>query len=106
MYYITRHLINQLVRLGIPPKVLKRRQPMKKDEHLKYCKKIADVLGYERLHNLDKLQSQSLNNQLYDLIEEHDYVVEIVTDDEIIGRYELVTLHIYPSEFIEMRKIQ
>ena len=79
---------------------------MKKDEHLKYYKKIADVLGYERLHNLDKLQSQSLNNQLYDLIEEHDYVVETVTYDEIIGRYELVTLHIYPSEFIEMRNIQ
>ena len=76
---------------------------MKKDEHLKYCKKIADVLGYERLHNLDKLQSQSLNNQLNDLIEAHDFDVETVTDDEIIGRYELVTLHIYPNEFIEMR---
>ena len=51
---------------------------MKKDEHLKYCKKVADVLGYDRLHNLDKLQRQSLNNQLNDLIEERDYVVETV----------------------------
>ena len=76
---------------------------MEKDKHLKYCKKVADVLGYDRLHNLDKLQRQSLNNQLNDLIEEHDYVVETVTDDEIIGRYELVTEHIYPNEFIEMR---
>ena len=76
---------------------------MKKKEHLKYCKKVADVLDYDRLHNLDKIQSQSLNNQLNDLIEEHDYVVETVTDDEIIGRYELVTEHIYPSEFIQMR---
>ena len=76
---------------------------MKKEEHLKYCKKVAVVLGYDRLHNLDKLQKQSLNNQLNDLIEEHDYVVETVTDDEIIGRYELVTEHIYPNEFIEMR---
>ena len=42
---------------------------MKKSEHLKYCKKIAEVLGGERLHNLDKLQRQSLNNQLNDLIE-------------------------------------
>ena len=76
---------------------------MKKKEHLKYCKKVAQVLGYERLHKLDKLQSQSLNNQLNDLIEEHNNIVETVTDDEIIGRYELVTKHIYPNEFIEMR---
>ena len=55
------------------------------------------------MHNLDKLQRQSLNNQLNDLIEEHDYLVETVTDDEIIGRYKLVTEHIYPNEFIEMR---
>ena len=78
---------------------------MKKDEHLKYCKRVANVLGYEKLHNLDKLQSQSFNNQLNDLIEAHDYIVETVTDDEIIGRYELVTEHIYPNEFIEMRNI-
>ena len=76
---------------------------MKKEAHLKYCKKVADVLGYERLNNLDKLQAQSLNNQLNDLIEEHDNVVESVSDDEIIGRYKLVTEHIYPNEFIEMR---
>ena len=76
---------------------------MENDEHLKYCKKVAEVLGNERLYNLDKLQSQSLNNQLNDLIEEHDYIVETVTDDEIIGRYELVTEHIYPNEFIVMR---
>ena len=75
---------------------------MKKSEHLKYCKKIAEVFGGERLHNLDKLQRQSLNNQLNDLIEAHDYVVETVTDEEIIGRYKLVTEYIYPSDFIIM----
>ena len=75
---------------------------MKKEEHLKYCKKVAEVLGYERLHNLDKLQRQSLNNQLNDLIEAHDYVLETVTEDEIIGRYELVTEHIYPNDFINI----
>ena len=78
---------------------------MKKEEHLKYCKKIANILGYDKLHNLDELQSQSLNNQLNDLIEEHGYVVETVTEDEIIGRYELVTEHIYPSDFVEMRSM-
>ena len=76
---------------------------MKKSEHLKYCKKIAEVLGGERLHNLDKLQRQSLNNQLNDLIEAHHYVVETVTDAEIMGRYELVTEYIYPSDFVVMR---
>ena len=76
---------------------------MKKSEHLKYCKQIAEVLGGERFHNLDKLQRQSLNNQLNDLIEAHDYVVETVTDEEIIGRYKLVTEYIYPSDFIIMR---
>ena len=78
---------------------------MKKSEYLKYCKKIAEVLGGERLHNLDKLQRQSLNNQLNDLIEAHDYVVETVTDAEIMGRYELVTEYIYPSEFVQMRNM-
>ena len=78
---------------------------MKKNEYLKYCKKIAKVLGGERLHNLDKLQRQSLNNQLNDLIEAHDYVVETVTDAEIMGRYELVTEYIYPSEFVQMRNM-
>ena len=78
---------------------------MKKEEHLRYCKKVADILGYERLYSLDKLQRQSLNNQLNDLIEEHDYIVETVTDDEIIGRYELVTKHIYPNDFVEIRDL-
>ena len=43
------------------------------------------------------------NNQLNDLIEAHDYVVETVTDEEIIGRYKLLTEYIYPSDFIIMR---
>ena len=76
---------------------------MKNSEHLKYCKRIAEVLGGERLHNLDRLQRQSLNNQLNDLIEAHNYIVETVTDDEIMGRFTLVTEYIYPSDFIEMR---
>ena len=76
---------------------------MKISEHLKYCKRVAEVLGGERLYNLDRLQRQSLNNQLNDLIEAHNYIVETVTDDEIMGRYTLVTEYIYPSDFIEMR---
>ena len=76
---------------------------MKKSEHEKIAKRVLDVLGIERINNLHKHQEQSLNNQLNDLIEAHDYVVETVTDAEIMGRYELVTEYIYPSDFVVMR---
>ena len=45
-----------------------------------------------------------MDNQLYDLIEEFDFIVEEVTDEAIIGRYELVTLYIYPDDFVELQK--
>ena len=42
---------------------------------------------------------------MQDLFEEHNNVIETITDDEIIGRYDLVTQYIYPSDFIEMSEI-
>ena len=75
---------------------------MKKSEHEKFAKRLLDVLGIEKIKNLHKHQKQSLNNQLNDLIEAHDNVVETVTDDEIMGRYILVTEHIYPNDFAEL----
>ena len=78
---------------------------MKKSEHEKFAKRVLDVLGIEKINNLHKHQEQSLDNQLHDLLEAHDYDVETITDDEIIGRYDLVTQHIYPSDFIEMSEI-
>ena len=78
---------------------------MNKTERENYAKKVLDVLGIERLKHLHKLQKQSLNNQLQDLFEEHNNVIETITDDEIMGRYELVTKYIYPSDFIEMSEI-
>ena len=78
---------------------------MNKTEHENFARKVLNVLGIDRLNNLDKLQKQSLNNQLHDLVEEHNNVIETITDDEIIGRYDLVTQHIYPSDFIEMSEI-
>ena len=79
---------------------------MKKSEHENYARKVLNVLGIERIKNLHKLQKQSLNNQLQDLVEEHNNVIETITDEEIIGRYDLVTQYIYPSDFIEMAEIQ
>ena len=76
---------------------------MKKSEHEKFAKRVLYVLGIEKINNLHKHQEQSLDNQLHDLLEVHDYVVETITDDEIIGRYKLVTEYIYPSDFIIMR---
>lgn len=75
---------------------------MKKEEYLKYCKRVAVVLGNERLQNLHKHQKQSLNNQLQDLLEYHENLVENITNDEIIGRYELVTEHLFPDDFVKM----
>ncbi len=77
---------------------------MKKSEHKKFAKRLLDVLGIEKINNLHKHQEQSLDNQLHDLLEVHDYVVETITDDEIIGRYKLVTEYIYPDEFVEIEK--
>ena len=78
---------------------------MNKTEHENYARKVLTVLGIERLKHLHKLQKQSLNNQLQDLFEEHNNVIEKITDEEIMGRYDLVTQHIYPNDFIEMSEI-
>ena len=75
---------------------------MKKSEHEKFAKRVRDVLGIEKINNLHKHQEQSLDNQLHDLLEAHDYVIETITDEEIMGRYKLVTEYIYPSDFVIM----
>ena len=77
---------------------------MKKSEHKKFAKRVLDVLGIEKINNLHKNQEQSLDNQLDDLLEAHDYDVEKVTDEEIIGRYKLVTEYIYPDGFVQLEK--
>ena len=77
---------------------------MKKSEHKKFAKRVLDVLGIEKINNLHKHQETSLDNQLHDLLEAHDYVIETITDDEIMGRYILVTEYIYPNDFAEFEK--
>ena len=77
---------------------------MKKSEHEKFAKRVLDLLGIEKINNLHKHQEQSLDNQLHDLLEAHDYVIETITDDEIMGRYILVTEYIYPNDFAEFEK--
>ena len=77
---------------------------MNKTERENYARKVLNVLGIEKINNLHKHQEQSLDNQLDDLLEAHDYDVETVTDDEIIGRYKLVTEYIYPDEFVQLEK--
>ena len=75
---------------------------MDKSTHEMFAKRVLNVLGIERIKNLHEFQEQSLNNQLQDLAEEHNNIIEKITDDEIMGRYKLVTEHIYPNDFIEM----
>ena len=75
---------------------------MDKSTHEMFAKRVLNVLGIERIKNLHEFQEQSLNNQLQDLAEEHNNIIEKITDNEIMGRYKLVTEHIYPNDFIEM----
>ena len=75
---------------------------MDNSTHEKFARRVLDVLGIEKINNLHKFQEQSLNNQLQDLAEEHNNVIENISDDEIMGRYKLVTQHIYPDDFIQM----
>ena len=67
-----------------------------------FCKRVLDVLGIDRLKRLSDIQENSLNNQYQDLYEEHNDSYDTITDEEIMGRYVLVTEHIYPDEFVEI----
>tara|TARA_X000000950_G_scaffold55385_1_gene66324 strand:- start:1647 stop:1895 length:249 start_codon:yes stop_codon:yes gene_type:complete len=75
---------------------------MKKSEHENFAKRVLDVLGIEKIKSLHEFQEQSLNNQLQDLAEEHNNSIDTITDEAIMGRYKLVTEHIYPDDFIQM----
>lgn len=72
------------------------------EEFQSFCKRVLEVLGTDRLNRLNDIQENSLNNQYQDLFEEHNNSYDTITDEEIMGRYVLVTEHIYPDEFLEM----
>ena len=72
------------------------------EEFQNFCKRVLEVLGKDRLNRLSDIQENSLNNQYQDLYEEHNDSYDTITDEEIMGRYVLVTEHIYPDEFVEM----
>lgn len=73
------------------------------DEEFKnFSKRILKVLGIDRIKRLSDIQENSLNNQYQDLYEEHNNSYDTITDEEIMGRYVLVTEHIYPDEFVEI----
>ena len=72
------------------------------EEFQNFCKRVLEVLGKDRLNRLSDIQENSLNNQYQDLYEEHNDNYDTITDEEIMGRYVLVTEHIYPDEFVEI----
>ena len=74
-------------------------------EFQNFCKRVLEVLGTDRLNRLSDIQENSINNQYQDLYEEHNNSYDTITDEEIMGRYVLVTEHIYPDEFVEMSEI-
>ena len=72
------------------------------EEFQNFCKRVLEVLGIDRINRLSDIQENSLNNQYQDLYEEHNNSYDTITDEEIMGRYVLVTEHIYPEEFFEI----
>ena len=74
-------------------------------EHRNFSKRVLEVLGIDRIRRLSDIQKKSLNNQYEDLFEAHNNRYETITNDEIIGRFRLVTEHIYPDEFVELSKM-
>ena len=72
------------------------------EEFQNFCKRVLEVLGTDRLNRLSDIQENSINNQYQDLYEEHNESYDTITDEEIMGRYVLVTEHIYPDEFVEI----
>ena len=72
------------------------------EEFQNFSKRVLEVLGIDRIKRLSDIQEKSLDNQYQDLFEEHNNNYETITDEEIMGRYTLVTEHIYPDEFVEM----
>ena len=75
------------------------------EEHQNFSKRVLEVLGIDRIRRLSDIQEKSLDNQYEDLFENHNNSYETITDDEIMGRYRLVTEHIYPDEFVEMAEM-
>ena len=78
---------------------------MDKITHEMFARRVLHVLGIQKIKNLHKFHEQSLDNQLQDLAEEHNNIIEKITDDEIMGRYKLVTEHIYSNDFIDISEM-
>ena len=74
-------------------------------EHENFSQRVLDILGIDKINRLSDIQEKLLDNQYQDLYEKHNNSYETITDDEIMGRYKLVTEHIYPDEFVEMAKM-
>ncbi len=74
-------------------------------EHENFSQRVLDILGIDKINRLSDIQEKLLDNQYQDLYEKHNNSYETITDYEIMGRYKLVTEHIYPDEFVEMAKM-
>ena len=63
-------------------------------------KKVASTLG-NRLEGLLKQQKNILDNQLNQIMIHHDGQADSITPDEIIGAFEIATIHNgHPSYFL------
>ena len=63
-------------------------------------RKVASTIG-DRLEGLLKQQKNILDNHLYRLMIDHNGQADSITPDEIIGAYEIATIHNgHPSYFL------
>ena len=98
---------HQLVRLGIPPKALKRRQTMNnfhEKEIAKLSSHVHEVLG-DRLNTFYRQRFVALNKYLEGLLEDHGGCADSISDAEIEGAFEMVTQHLFPYSADEMEQI-
>ena len=97
----------QLVRLGIPPKALKRRKTMNNFHEKEIAKLLShahEVLG-DRLNTFYRQRFVALDKYLEGLLEDHDGCADSISDAEIEGAFEMVTEHLFPYSADEMKQI-
>ena len=82
------------MRLAIVAKALKRRAAMLSDEHIY---RIISVVGFERAQEITDRQERFLIREFAKLLDKKSF--SDTTDDEIVGVWELVILHLSPIAY-------
>ena len=72
---------------------------MLEQKHLELLsKRVESVIGAEALNNLTHVQREMCEVLLTKRLEKVQYKIDLVTDDELIGIYEMVTEELQPYD--------